>query len=106
MRPAKPAAPTSNVSEMAVVDTFTKLIFDQSSEYSSEERSIIEALRLVDDNLLPDTPREMGAYLRALGVEEMIALVSHVVERFAGSPPAAGIGRSETASPRASRHIH
>ncbi len=107
MRPANPAAATDDVSEMAVVDTFTKLIFDQGAEYSAEEREIIETLRLVDDNLLPDSPQEMGSYLRALGVEEMIKLVGRVVACLGegAAAPGSGIHQRESQS-GLPRHHH
>ena len=65
-------------SEMAIVDTFTKLIFGQESHYSDAEVQIIEALSRVDDNAAAGGHSSIGVYLRALGVPEMIALVSRV----------------------------
>ncbi len=70
--------PVSAVSELAIVDTFTKLIFGQESRYSTAELRIIQALRITDNNVAQDSHPEMGTYLRALGVEEMIKLVSRV----------------------------
>jgi hypothetical protein len=67
-----------SVSEMAIVDTFTKLIFGQESQYSGSELGIIHTLRIVDDNVTLDCHGDMGVYLRALGVQEMIGLVSRV----------------------------
>ena len=66
------------VSEMAIVDTFTKLIFGEEQTFSSSEELIIRALRLVDHSVVLDSHRDMGIYLRALGVEEMIQLVTLV----------------------------
>jgi|TARA_B110000238_G_C15885145_1_gene335209 hypothetical protein len=66
------------VDEMAIVDTFTKLIFEQESHYSGSELGIIHTLRMIDDNVTLDCHRAMGVYLRALGVREMIGLVSKV----------------------------
>jgi hypothetical protein len=66
------------VSEMAIVDTFTKLIFGEENDYSARELLIIQAFRAVDTNVLADTHRAMGEYLRAQGVREMIQLVSQV----------------------------
>jgi hypothetical protein len=65
-------------SEMAIVDTFTKLIFGQESQYSEAELQIIEALSRVDANAASGGHGSTGVYLRALGVREMIALVSRV----------------------------
>lgn len=66
------------VSEVAIVDTFTKLIFGEETDFSSRELSIIQALRLVECRLDMDCHRNLGTYLRALGVAEMIKLVGTV----------------------------
>ena len=68
----------AEASEMAIVDTFTKLIFGDESPYSDSELRIIAALREVDTHAAFGCHGNLGAYLRALGVEEMIALVSVV----------------------------
>ena len=70
------------VSEMAIVDTFTKLIFGADEGYSARELSIIEAFRAVDLSVLHDSHHEMGEYLRNLGVREMIHLVSRLREHM------------------------
>lgn len=72
-------------SEMAIVDTFTKLIFGEEEEFSSSEELIIQALRLADTSVAPDTRRDLGQYLRALGVAEMIQLVTRVQACLADS---------------------
>jgi hypothetical protein len=85
----------SAVSEMAIVDTFTKLIFEEEGTYSPGELGIIEALRAVDLNVALDSHEDMGEYLRALGVQEMIQLVSRVHEQLlAGLQDTSGVGRS------------
>lgn len=66
------------VSEMLIVDTFTKLIFGEGSQYTDSELAIIQALRQVDANVALDSHLDMGVYLRALGVREMIILVGQV----------------------------
>lgn len=66
------------VSEMAIVDTFTKLIFGEDSQYSNGELMIIQAFRTIDKHVMFDSHRDMGTYLRALSVGEMIELVSKV----------------------------
>ncbi len=70
------------VSEMAIVDTFTKLIFGESDDYNACERLIIDAFREVDANVFRDSYPEMGDYLRNLGVHEMIHLVSRLKEHM------------------------
>jgi hypothetical protein len=69
-------------SELAVVDTFTKLIFGVEAELDSLDMTIVQALRLVDDTIALDGHSEMGVYLRALGVKEMIKLVAQVRQCF------------------------
>ena len=76
------------VSEMAIVDTFTKLIFGERDTFSSSEESIIQSFRLVDHRVALDSHEDMGAYLRALGVAEMIRLVSKVQTCMAGGQQA------------------
>jgi hypothetical protein len=73
---------SSQVGEMAIVDTFTKLIFGEEDDYSAGELQIIQAFRAADANVLLDSHRDMGEYLRALGVREMIELVSLVREQL------------------------
>jgi hypothetical protein len=68
---------------MVIVDTFTKLIFGDDADYSNQERLIIQALRNADQNISLDSQREIGVYLRALGVGEMIALVARVQDQLA-----------------------
>jgi len=95
---------TDGVSEMAIVDTFTKLIFGESAQYSSQELLIIQALRLADANVAFDSHSDMGDYLRALGVAEMIHLVADVQQQlvsplpsFATSTPSAAVRSSKRA---------
>lgn len=63
------------VTEMAIVNTFTKLIFGEEG-YNAHELSIIDALQAMEVNVACHNHTEMGAYLRNLGVREMIQLVS------------------------------
>tara|TARA_R110001599_G_scaffold353885_1_gene602452 strand:- start:26195 stop:26506 length:312 start_codon:yes stop_codon:yes gene_type:complete len=84
------------VSEMAIVDTFTKLIFGEEDAFSSSEELIIEACRLVDHSVVLDSRRDMGVYLRALGVAEMIQLVSRVQVCLVDGVPALALVRKET----------
>ena len=73
--------------ELAIVDVFTKLIFGVEQQWDDQELSIQQALRQVDHNVYMDTNVEMGTYLRALGVQEMIKLVSRVKRQLQqGSP--------------------
>ena len=78
MQRANRASEGGSISEMAIVDTFTKLIFGEEETYSSKELHIIQAFRTVDPNVAFDSHTDMGEYLRALGVQEMIQLVARV----------------------------
>lgn len=64
--------------EMAIVDTFTRLIFADEGTYSAKELEVVAALRCVEPELAADDMLAMGEYLRALGVAEMMRLVSRV----------------------------
>jgi hypothetical protein len=71
------ASNVAPVTEMAIVDTFTKLIFGDEA-YSEQESLIIDAFRSVCPDVQRDSCQEMGGYLRNLGVREMIQLVSRL----------------------------
>ena len=82
-------------SELAIVDTFTKLIFGEVDTYSNRELGIIQALRTVDVNVALDSRQDIGEYLRALGVQEMIHLVTRVRQQLISGPvDASGVSRS------------
>jgi len=68
---------TGQVTEMAIVNTFTKLIFGDQG-FTDRESEIIAALRSVRPEVLRDSYGDIGEYLRGLGVREMIQLVSRV----------------------------
>ncbi len=87
MKRARSSTDCAKVDEMAIVDTFTKLIFGEDRRYSNRELMIIQAFRTVDTNVVFDSHRDMGAYLRALGVGEMIKLVSRVQRQLASGAP-------------------
>jgi len=92
------------VSEMAIVDTFTRLIFGAQDGFSSSEELIIQALRVVDASCALDDYRDMGEYLRALGVAEMIELVTRMQANLAGTLQAtATVPASSNPRRRASR---
>ena len=74
------------VSEMAIVNTFTKLIFGEDA-YNARELAIIDGFRVVEADVLRDSLEEMGDYLRHLGVREMIQLVSRL-HRYLADPDA------------------
>ncbi|RLQ22311.1 hypothetical protein DWB85_08500 [Seongchinamella sediminis] len=108
MKRAQTGPEEGEVSEMAIVDTFTKLIFGADSQYSESEQLIIQAFRAVDYNVVFDSHRDMGAYLRALGVDEMIKLVGKVQVQLAeGEPVLAGPAVIPAEQPNAlNRRVH
>ena len=69
------------VSELAIVDTFTRLIFGEQ-DYNPREMQIIQAFRMADPNVFLDSHQGMGEYLRGLGVREMIQLVSRMQKQL------------------------
>ena len=86
--------PEGVVGEMTIVDTFTKLIFGEDGHFDELELQIIQCLRLAEPNVALDGHRDMGVYLRALGVSEMIKLVTRVQAQMASghSRPPGRIG--------------
>ena len=96
MKGASDFRATELVSEMAIVDTFTKLIFGEEDAFSPGEELIIEAFRMVDHSVVLDSHRDMGIYLRALGVAEMIQLVTRVQTCLAEGVQALARVRKET----------
>jgi hypothetical protein len=98
---------------MAIVNTFTKLIFGDEA-YTTSERAIITAFRSLDGTVARDTYKEMGEYLRSLGVREMIQLVSGLRQQIADCPKAAssspGRGSAthspQTGAPAHGREVH
>lgn len=77
------AEQTAVPSEMEIVDCFTRLIFSPGDGLSPCEKTIVETLCLVDDNAgYCRGVDEIGAYLRDLGVREMIRLVSRVLSHY------------------------
>ena len=96
----------AQVGEMAIVDTFTKLIFGEESHYSNRELMIIQAFRNVDANVVLDSHRDMGTYLRALGVGEMITLVSRVQDQMALPEPLVAAASASQHSSALNRRVH
>ena len=85
--------------ELAIVDVFTKLIFGMNQQWSEQELSIVQALRLADHHVLMDSQGDMGIYLRALGVKEMIGLVAVVkaqLEQSATPPVSVSVAGTES----------
>ena len=85
------------VTEMAIVDTFTKLIFGDEG-YSERESLIIDAFQSMNPDVRRDSYQEIGEYLRNLGVREMIQLVSRLRQHVAENTEASVSIRNQTKS--------
>ena len=94
MRNAPKEQEDGPVTEMAIVNTFTKLIFGDEV-YSAREISIIEAFQAMELSLSRGDRLEMGEYLRNLGVREMIQLVSGLRQYLSGCANAPRTGRGK-----------
>ena len=66
MKRAQTHMEAGQFSEMAIVDTFTKLIFGEDSQYSNRELMIIQAFRNADHNVIFDSHRDMGAWVKRI----------------------------------------
>jgi uncharacterized protein YunC (DUF1805 family) len=99
MSPTDEVAEEDPVSEIAIVDTFTRLIFGDEDDYSATELLIIQAFRLEDTSVALDSHRDMGQYLRALGVRELVQLVSAVRERLTRGIQGIGIIAGDAGDP-------
>lgn len=92
------------VTEMTIVDTFTKLIFAVDDDFSVVELAVIDAFRAVEANVYRDTAAEMGEYLRDLGVREMIQLVARLERQMREHPVA--LAAAAGTSPRGAHRPH
>jgi hypothetical protein len=97
-----PGPDPGKITEMAIVNTFTKLIFGDEA-YTPGELAIIAAFRSLDGTVARDTYKEMGEYLRNLGVREMIHLVSSLRQQIADCAKAAASSRRRTRSTHSPR---
>ena len=73
---------SGSVSEIAIVDMFTQLIFDADTALDDSGKLLIDLLAQVEPSLLDTSRKELSNYLRALSVAEMIAVVGQVKEQF------------------------
>lgn len=64
--------------EMSIVDVLTRLILDADSELQDFEQYVVESLGCLDQSLTGLSRREISEYLRAMGVDEMIAAVNSI----------------------------
>ena len=69
-----------SVSEMAIVDMFTQLIFDAETALDESGLLLLELLSQIEPSLLDASRRDLSEYLRAMNVSEMIEVVSEIKE--------------------------
>lgn len=82
-------------SEMAIVNTFTRLIFGDDTGFSNQELRIVEALAAVQAGAIrPLESSDWAACLQAMSVAEMIELVGAVRARLEQEASAAPLGVS------------
>lgn len=70
------------INEMSIVDVFTKLIFDAEAVLNDTEAQIVDCLELVEGPQIHSPRREIGEFLRSMGVDEMISLVAKVKSKM------------------------
>lgn len=70
------------IDEMAIVDIFTKLIFDAEASMDHWESVMVDLLCEYEPSLLEASPREVSEYLRSMAVSEMIVVVGHLKKQF------------------------
>ena len=68
--------------ELMIDDVFTRLIFGVARQWDEQELLIMRALSQLDEDVSHYGEFELGSYLRALGVQEMILLVSQVMDQL------------------------
>lgn len=66
------------IDEMAIVDTFTKLIFDAQATLDKTELILVKLLAQIDSSLADASLRDISEHLRSMGVDEMISVVDQV----------------------------
>jgi hypothetical protein len=91
------AAGQSVITEMMIVDTFTRLIFEQDADLCARDAQIIEAFRVAEHQVRTRDTVGLGDYLRDLGVREMIKLVGRVRDVLALALPGLASADAEQA---------
>lgn len=92
-----------DLSEMAIVDVFTRLIFSAPDDSVLEAR-VVEALRRMYPVECEGSAVDIGAWLRALGVREMIKLVGRVRTLVLSSDQGSDQGSDLSADPGGRHH--
>ncbi|WP_019528382.1 hypothetical protein [Dasania marina] len=70
------------ISEMAIVDMFTRLIFDADTELDESGQLLLDIVQHREPSLEHASRRDISEYLRAMDVHEMIVVVAQVKETF------------------------
>jgi hypothetical protein len=66
------------IGEMAIVDIFTKLIFDSAVVLEPSEQHIIDVFAVLESTLTGASRRDVSEFLRAMTIEEMISAVNQL----------------------------
>lgn len=66
------------IDEMTIVDMLTKFIFDSESVLNEVEQVVIDLVVETDPSLTNTSRRDVGEFLRAMDVNEMIRLVTQI----------------------------
>ena len=73
-----PVGNDQSLTEMAIVDIFTQLIFDAESSLDVTAALVVDALGQVEPYVVGASRRDLSEYLRAMPVDEMIEVVGRV----------------------------
>ena len=73
-----PFTDSQGLSEMAIVDIFTRLILDTETPLNSSEQLVISLLEQFDHATADFSRQDLSDYLRLLAVDEMITLVGEL----------------------------
>lgn len=74
----KASKQTGAMSEMAIVDVFTRLIFDADTRLNKSERMVIDLLCLHESSLAGASRRDISEFIRTMTIEEMIEMVNQL----------------------------
>jgi hypothetical protein len=73
---------SDSISEMAIVDLFTRLIFDADAVLDESDQLVLAILQHSDASLAAASRVDISEYLRAMDVREMIAVVASVKQQY------------------------
>lgn len=71
-----------SISEMAIVDIFTQLIFDAETVVDETGQRLLDMLKHLEPILADATQKDLSEYLRSMEVREMIKVVEIIKDQF------------------------